>query len=256
MAEAQNAQIDQGYVMTLESIEAYIQHERERGLSDKSLRSCRRVTSSLYEFLGDDKRLSAERLHAWRQSLEAHGYAPQTLLHYVKGINRYLDFAGLSELRFNRGSTKDVAGMRFGYLTAIGPTGEKDRTDRIWRCVCDCGKELECTATRLLSGNTLICGCLRKGHFKAANMYIDGTSLRQALEEQVFSARAESGYTGVTKKRGMWAAYISYKGQKLFPRQLFQTGGRGKGPGTGKGAGATGCHGASERLRKAAPGRA
>ena len=49
--------------------------------------------------------------------------------------------------------------MRFGYLTVIRPTGEKDRTDHIWRCVCDCGKELECTAARLLSGNTLSCGC-------------------------------------------------------------------------------------------------
>lgn len=201
------------YTMSAESIEVYLQHEQTRGASANSLRSYRRATASLYEWLADDKSLSKSRLFSWRQSLKAHGYSYSTEMQYVKGINRYLDFTGMSELRFNRSGPKDIAGMKFGLLTAVEPTGEKNRKDYIWRCICDCGKELECTATRLLSGNTLSCGCLRKGHFKAANMYIDGTSLRQSINEQIFSTRSESGYTGVTTKRGLWKAYITYKGR-------------------------------------------
>ena len=74
---------------------------------------------------------------------------------------------------------------------------------------------MEYPATRLLLGNTVSCGCLRGEHFKEANKYIGGTSLRQSIEEQVHSTRAMSGYTGVTTKRGKWKAYIKYKGQNI-----------------------------------------
>jgi len=142
--------------------------------------------------------------------LKEHGYTQHTELNYVKGINRYLDFCGYSEIRFNRGRPKDIAGKQFGYLTAIEPTGEKHRKDYIWRCVCKCGKEVEYPATRLLLGNTVSCGCLRGEHFKEVNKYIGGTSLRQSIEEQVRSTRAKSGYTGVHRKREKWAAKITY----------------------------------------------
>ena len=157
--------------------------------------------------------LTKDRLLSWRQALKDHGYSPDTELNYVKGINRYLDYIGQSDLRFNRGKPKDIAGKQFGYLTAIEPTGEKNRKDLIWRCVCKCGKEVEYPATRLLTGNTLSCGCLKGEHFKAINKYYGGTSLRQSIEEKVHSTKAMSGYTGVTTKRGKWKAYIRYKGQ-------------------------------------------
>ena len=147
--------------------------------------------------------------------MKDHGYSAQTELNYVKGINRYLDYMGLSEIRFNRGKAKDIAGKQFGYLTAIEPTGGKHRKDIVWRCRCKCGKEVEYPATRLLLGNTVSCGCLKGAHFKEINKYIDGTSLRQALEEQVYSTKAASGYTGVTIKRGKWQAHIKYKGQHI-----------------------------------------
>ena len=201
------------YVMTSESIADYIQGEIDRGASSNSIRNFKRVISSLFDWLPEDKVITKDRLLAWRQSLKDHGYTSQTELNYVKGINRYLDYMGFSGIRFNRGRAKDIAGKQFGYLTAIEPTGEKNRKDYIWRCVCKCGKEVEYPATRLLLGNTVSCGCLRVEHFKEANKYIGGTSLRQSLEEQVQSTRAASGFTGVTMKRGKWKAYIKYKGQ-------------------------------------------
>ena len=203
------------FVMTPESIAEYLQHEESRNISERSMRNFKLITKSLYEWLPDDKVITKERLLSWRQGLKDHGYTPNTELNYVKGINRYLDFVGCSDLRFNRGRAKDIAGRQFGYLTAIEPTGEKHRKDYIWRCICRCGKEVEYPATRLLLGNTVSCGCLRGRHFKEFNKYIDGTSLRQSIKEQVHSSRAISGYTGVTVKRGKWQAHIKYKGQHI-----------------------------------------
>ena len=179
--------------MTPDNIAAFLQEEQRRGASENALRRCRRVTSFLYEWLPDDKIITKDLLLAWRQSLKDHGYTSQTELNYVKGINRYLDYIGCSEIRFNRGRAKDITGKQFGYLIAIEPTGEKNRKDYIWRCRCKCGKEVEYPATRLLTGNTVSCGCLRGEHFKEANKYIGGTSLRQSIGEHVHSTRAMSG---------------------------------------------------------------
>lgn len=202
-------------IMTSESIAVYLQHEQDRGASENALRNYKRITRSLYQWLPEDKTLTRDLLLSWRQSLKDHGYSPDTELNYVKGINRYLDYIGRFDLRFNRGRPKDIAGKQFGYLTAIAPTGKKNRKDFIWRCKCKCGKEVEYPATRLLTGNTLSCGCLKGEHLKKVNKYYDGTSLRQSIEEQVHSTRARSGYTGVTIKRGKWKAYIKYKGQNI-----------------------------------------
>lgn len=203
------------YVMTPEGIAAYIQHEADRGASQASIRNCKRVTSSLFQWLPGDKAITKDRLLSWRQGLKDHGYTPQTELNYVKGINRFLDYAGLSAIRFHRGRARDIAGKQFGFLTAISPTGEKHRKDYIWRCVCRCGREVEYPATRLLLGNTISCGCLRGAHFRQVNQYIGGTSLRQSIAEQIHSTRAVSGYTGVTVKHRKWKAYIKYKGQNI-----------------------------------------
>ena len=204
------------YVMTPDSVAAYIQHEIDRGVSAGFLRNAKRVTSALYEWLPENKVITKDLLLAWRQSLKDHGYTSETELHYVKTVNRYLDYMGFSDVRFNRGRAKDIAGKQFGYLTAIEPTGEKYRKDYIWRCRCKCGNEVELPATRLLTGNTLSCGCLRKERFMEAHKFIAGTSLRMSLEEQVHSTRSVSGYTGVLPYRGKWQAQIMYKGQRIF----------------------------------------
>lgn len=203
------------YVITEQSVADYVQHEINRGASKNAVRNYKHVISSLFEWLSEDKRITKDRLFEWRQFLKDCGYTNQTELNYVKGINRYLDYMGFSDIRFNRGKARDIAGKRFGYLTAIEPTGAKNRKDIVWRCVCSCGKEVEYPTTRLLLGNVVSCGCIRGAHFKEVNKYIDGTSLRQSMEEQIYSTKSLSGYTGVTTKRGKWKAYIKYKGRNI-----------------------------------------
>ena len=54
---------------------------------------------------------------------------------------------------------KDIAGKRFGKLTAIAIAGTY-RPIR-WACKCDCGKELVVRLSGLTHGNTVSCGCIR-----------------------------------------------------------------------------------------------
>lgn len=198
--------------MTESTLEAFLEHEKQNGASKDTLRQRRGFVTALYAWLPEDKLLTKDRLLAWRESLNEKGFSPDTVGNYVKGANRYLDFMGLSELRFNRGKAKNLQGQTFGYLTAIAPTGAKKRRDLVWRCRCRCGNEIDLAATRLLTGNNLSCGCLRAENLQEINRYIEHTSIRMCLEEKVESTRSSSGYTGVTRKRDKWEAYIKYKG--------------------------------------------
>lgn len=200
-------------VMLPESMEAFVASEKSRGASEDAVRRLRTATKSLYEFLPEDKELTRKRLLAWRDDMNAKGYAYRTVQNYAKAINLYLDFIGLSDIRFNRGKGKDIAGLEFGFITALEPTEKRVRRDVVWRCRCRCGSELELPATRLLLNNTLSCGCIQKEHIKRAKKYFGGTSLEQSLQDTVVSTRSTSGYVGVTRKKGKWQAYITYKKQ-------------------------------------------
>ncbi len=201
------------YVMTTNSVMAWLQKETNRGVSTCYLQDYKRATRSLYEWLPDDKVITKGILFAWRQSLRDHGYAETSIRKYVKNINRYLEYIGASSIRFNR-SEQDITGKEIGYLTAIEPTGKKYTGGGIvWRCRCRCGKEVERPANKLLTSQTISCGCLRGEHLKAFGKFIDGTSLRQSIEEQVYSTRSQSGYTGVSRQGDKWRAQITYKGQ-------------------------------------------
>lgn len=198
--------------MTPEIMGAFVQHEANNGASENMIRRYKGTLRVIYEFLPEDKCITRERLLEWRKNMEENGYSSITILNYVKYINRYLDYVDCSEIRFNKGRAKDITGMTFGYLTAIEPTGAKNRGDIVWLFKCKCGNTVELPATRALVGNTLSCGCLVGAVLKEAKKYYGGTSIVQSMTEQVKSARSISGYTGVSPKRDKWQAHITYKG--------------------------------------------
>ena len=203
------------HCMTPEMMAVFIESEINKGASENTIRRLKATIKMVYEFLPEDKLLTRERLLEWRADLNEKGYAYQTIQNYVKWINQYLDYAGLSEIRFNRGKGKDISGMEFGYITAIEPTDKRHRKDVVWRCRCRCGTELELPATRLILNNTLSCGCIQKEFIRRANKYFGGTSLEKSLKDPVTSTRSMSGYVGVTRKRDKWQAYITYKRQHI-----------------------------------------
>lgn len=196
-----------------EEIDQYLTWEKNKGTSHATLIKLKCYVSGFYDWT-EEQWVSKDMLVKWRESLEHQGYSQATIQNYIKGINRYLEYQNCPELKFKKGKKKEIAGQTFGYLTVIECTEKKDRNNYIWKCRCKCGNEVELPAVRLLSGNTNSCGCIRQENLKKANMYIEKTSIRQVLDSKVESTRAESGYTGVTRKRDKWQAYITYKGRR------------------------------------------
>ena len=209
------SRIGEAFVMTPDSMEKFVAFEKSKGASANMLRRLRATVKTVYDHLPDDKKLTRERLLKWRADMDSQGYASQTVQNYAKYFNRYLDYVGMSDLRFNRGKGKDISGTEFGFLTAIEPTEKRHRRDVVWLCRCRCGTMLELPATRLILNNTLSCGCLQKETIKRINKYFAGTSLEKSLRDPITSTRSMSGYVGVTRKRDKWQAYITYKGQHI-----------------------------------------
>lgn len=54
----------------------------------------------------------------------------------------------------------NIAGMRFGRLTALEPTEKRRDGKIVWRCRCDCGGEAEASTAALSQGKKASCGCL------------------------------------------------------------------------------------------------
>ena len=53
----------------------------------------------------------------------------------------------------------DLCGMKFGRLTVIEKVERQSKKKSYWKCVCDCGKEVEVYSNNLLCGHTKSCGC-------------------------------------------------------------------------------------------------
>ena len=56
----------------------------------------------------------------------------------------------------------DMTGQRFGRLVVIGRTAKRWQGNVVWKCRCDCGKEVSIPGNRLQQGKTKSCGCLRR----------------------------------------------------------------------------------------------
>lgn len=78
----------------------------------------------------------------------------------------------------------NLAGRRFGHLTALEATNQRRRGGVVWRCVCDCGTECYPITEDLRSGDKTSCGC--RGAVKRRRKATHGghvTRSRQSLDE-------------------------------------------------------------------------
>ena len=58
-------------------------------------------------------------------------------------------------------TAKDITGLRSGRLVAIEPTEEKRNGATLWRCRCDCGKEILLEPYQITGEKVRSCGCQR-----------------------------------------------------------------------------------------------
>ena len=113
---------------------------------------------------------------------------------------------------------KDLSGTRFGRLTALYPTLERDKKGSIkWKCICDCGNEHFVTEDALVNGNVQSCGC-RKMEVQAEvykNLSLhDGTSYTILKFSKNPRVDNRSGYRGIAlRSNGKYRAHIGFRGK-------------------------------------------
>ena len=65
---------------------------------------------------------------------------------------------------------RDLTGCRFGMLVALEATAERQDECVVWRCRCDCGKEIFVSSNKLRQQRITSCGCTPKQKSKR-NVY-------------------------------------------------------------------------------------
>ena len=74
---------------------------------------------------------------------------------------------------------KDLVGQRFGKLVVLS-LGEKTKNrSTVWRCQCDCGKEIVARNKNLLEGITTDCGCISKKGYSVNQKFARLTLLKE-----------------------------------------------------------------------------
>lgn len=76
----------------------------------------------------------------------------------------------------------NLAGKKFGYLTAKDRSGSDNQGRAKWLCICDCGASHIAAGFKLTSGHTRSCGC-RRGWAKLAK--VEGDLTVEQLHEIV-----------------------------------------------------------------------
>ena len=114
-------------------------------------------------------------------------------------------------------SNVDLSGQRYGRLTALFPTEDRDKKGSIiWRCRCDCGEERDVTADALRSGNTTSCGCRKKEVQSVIGdtlNFVDGTCIEWIRKPRDRSDNT-SGFRGVSFSCGRYRTTIGFKGKR------------------------------------------
>lgn len=118
-----------------------------------------------------------------------------------------------------KGRIADLTGRRFHRLVALEPLPERDsKGSVVWRCRCDCGKEVKASRHMLLDGNMKSCGCQKHEHDKILFTYlnhVDGTSI-EMIKSSTVPKNNTTGVKGVYLVKGKYVAKIVVKGCQYY----------------------------------------
>ena len=108
--------------------------------------------------------------------------------------------------------SKDITGKRFGILTALHPTSSRNSAEQImWRCKCDCGRELDVSGSSLRTGHTKSCG--KCGYTEQARFNLVAkwkTDVEYHLASRIFDGMIQRCYN--PKNNG----YKNYGGRGIY----------------------------------------
>ncbi|MBP3883293.1 MAG: hypothetical protein J6E40_14200 [Lachnospiraceae bacterium] len=116
---------------------------------------------------------------------------------------------------------RDLTGSRFGKLVVLNAISEDKEGygASLWRCRCDCGKEINVTYFGLVSGNNKSCGCLKEESQKSLlerMELVDGTCV-EWLKDRKIRTDNKSGCKGVYKRKsGKYTVSIGFKKKIIY----------------------------------------
>ena len=114
---------------------------------------------------------------------------------------------------------RDLTGCRFGMLVALEPTSERQDECVVWRCRCDCGKEIFVSSNRLRQQRITSCGCLKKeiqNNLCKSVQIIYHTAV-EWLENRKHRRDSTSGFRGVYRTRNdLYYAAIGFKQRSYY----------------------------------------
>ena len=101
------------------------------------------------------------------------------------------------------GKCHDLKGQRFGRLTVIERTPDKTTGVKprvMWRCRCDCGKEVVVRSESITSGHTVSCGCKTRKHgfSHKERLYETWKNMRRRCNDPKNKRYAQYGGRGIT----------------------------------------------------------
>ena len=117
----------------------------------------------------------------------------------------------------------DLTGKRFGRLTVVERTDQRDGNSIIWKCLCDCGNTAFVSAKNLVHHQTFSCGCQRKDSVtetlaKVARPrlgIVDHTNLSKIASNRPQS-NSTTGVRGVTRlPDGRYEVFINVKRKRI-----------------------------------------
>ena len=117
----------------------------------------------------------------------------------------------------------DLTGQRFGRLTALHPTDQREGSGSVvWECRCDCGNTAFYIVNELRCGNVRSCGCLyretRSEGYEHREDYVDDTNLSTLIAAKKPRTDNTTGNTGVyfDPRREKWLAYLTFQKKRHY----------------------------------------
>lgn len=116
----------------------------------------------------------------------------------------------------------DLSGQTFGCIRVLEPTGRRDGSNIVYKCLCTaCGKECYISTRSLRYSKSKSCGCLRPSHLGdnlgkiVQNAGISGGTNLSRIKSSKPQRNNRSGVRGVCWTGGQWEATIYFRGKRI-----------------------------------------
>lgn len=94
---------------------------------------------------------------------------------------------------------KDLTGETFNNLKVLGLCDYKKNNRAVWRCLCSCGKIKDIVCSKLISGHTKSCGCLKRNMLIKRNTKHNMTKTRfysifNSMKQRCYNRKSQYFY--------------------------------------------------------------